>query len=70
KKRFPIAPGLHEMYIKEDRGLFCSPKVSFILRDFAKFSCRPQIGFFGALFGKIGFYLLFKRRKFIVLKDE
>ncbi|MBP2659368.1 MAG: hypothetical protein H6Q69_2400 [Firmicutes bacterium] len=69
KKRFQIAPGLHEIYIKQNWSWLYSPKVSFLLKDFVKFSCKPKVSFFGSLFGRVGFYLMFKRRKFILLKE-
>jgi hypothetical protein len=69
KKRFQIAPGLHEIYVKQNWSWFYSTKVSFLLKDFAKFSCKPKVGFFGAIFGRIIFYMLFKRHQFIMLKE-
>lgn len=69
KKQFQLKPGLHEIYIKQNWSWCYSPKVSFLLKDFVKFSCRSKIGVFGVIFGKIVFYMFFKRYKFIALKE-
>ncbi|MEN6622748.1 MAG: zinc-ribbon domain-containing protein [Smithella sp.] len=67
KKRFQLAPGLHELYIKVNWSWFSSPKESFLLKDFAKISCKPKIGLLGAAI-KIPFYSLFKRHQFVAVK--
>ncbi|WP_094607198.1 hypothetical protein SPSIL_057940 [Sporomusa silvacetica DSM 10669] len=69
KKRFQLKPGLHEMYIKVNWSWFSSPKESFLLKDFVKFSCKPKVGFFGSVI-KIPYYSLFKRHKFVSLKES
>jgi hypothetical protein len=69
KKQFQLKPGLHEIYIKQNWSWCYSPKVSFLLKDFIKFNCRSKIGVFGVIFGKIVFYMFFKRHKFIALKE-
>lgn len=70
KKRFQIAPGLHEIWLKQNWSWCYSPKVSFMLKDFVKFSCKPKIGVLGLLFGRDIFYVLFKRHKYIVLEED
>lgn len=67
KKRFQLKPGLHEVYIKAN--WLYSPKVTFALNDLVKLSCKPQVGIIGSVFGKLPFYLLFKRHKFVALKQ-
>lgn len=69
KKRFQIGPGLHEVYVKLNWTWFSSPKVSFMLKDFMKFSCQPQVGILGFAI-KVPYYSLFKRHKFISLKEN
>lgn len=68
KKRFQLPAGLHEIQIKQ--MWWGSPKESFLLKDFTKFQCKPKIGIFGVIFGKIAYYMLFKRKKFIVLNEN
>lgn len=68
KKRFPLESGLHEIHIKQNWSWFYSPKESFLLKDFTKFKCRPKLGLIGEIF-KGPFYLLFKRHKYIELKQ-
>lgn len=68
KKRFQFEPGLHEMYIKVNWSWFSSPKESFLLKDFVKFSCSPKVGIIGSII-KMPYYLFFKRNKFIELKQ-
>ncbi|GBG56585.1 hypothetical protein SPFL3102_00397 [Sporomusaceae bacterium FL31] len=66
KKRFELSSGLHEIQIKVNWSLFSSPKESFLLKDFVKFTCKPKVGVIGLAF-KLPFYALFKRSKFIKL---
>lgn len=69
KKRFELTPGLHEVYIKLNWSWCYSPKVSFLLKDFKKFRCKPTVGLLGGLFGRMIFYVIFKRHKLITLKE-
>jgi hypothetical protein len=69
KKQFQITPGLHEIYLKQNWSWCYSPKVSFLLKDFTKFSCKPKVGLFGVIFGRVVLYMLFKRHKFVELKE-
>lgn len=69
KEQFQLTPGLHEIHIKQNWSWCYSPKVSFLMKDnFVKFSCKPKVGFFGAIFGRMVYYMIFKRHKFISLK--
>lgn len=69
KRRFQIDPGLHEIYIKQNWSWCYSPKISFLLKDFSKFSCKPKVGLLGVIFGRVVLYLIFKRHKFIALQE-
>ena len=68
KKRFKLTPGLHEIQIKINWSVFASPKESFLLKDFAKFTCKPKLGLFSTF--KIPYYFLFKRKKALLLTQS
>jgi len=72
KKQLQLTPGLHEIYLKMNWSWQYSPTVSFLLKDFTKFTCRPAYGFWGSmLFGiKPIIYLIFKPKKFIRLEER
>ena len=65
KKRFKLEQGLHEIQIKQNWSWFYSPKESFLLKDFSKFTCKPMFGIFSPF--RLNFYSLFKSKKFILL---
>ena len=65
KKRFKLEQGLHEIQIKQNWSWFYSPKESFLLKDFSKFTCKPRFGIFSPF--RLNFYSLFKSKKFILL---
>ena len=68
KKRFKLTPGLHEIQIKINWSVFASPKESFLLKDFTKFTCKPKLGMFSPF--KIPYYFLFKRKKALLLTQS
>ena len=68
KKRFKLEQGLHEIQLKINWSVFASPKESFLLKDFAKFTCKPKLGLFSTF--KIPYYFLFKRKKALLLTQS